>query len=73
VPGGRQELPRQGPSALPLRLLAPILVAGTAGIFVTGVWLARARHRSDQVLLLDKTVFVIWAWYSGSTSWPISQ
>ena len=36
---GRQELLRQRPSALPLRLLAPILVAGTAGIFVTGVWL----------------------------------
>ena len=39
MPGGGRNYRAKGHPLLPLRLLAPILVAGTAGIFVTGVWL----------------------------------
>ncbi len=51
----------KGPPALPLRLLAPLLVASTIGIFITGVWLLVLGHRSDQVLLLHKASFIVWA------------
>src|SRR4051794_38318187 len=40
----------KGPPALPLRVLAPVFVATTAGVFVTGVWLLLLGHRSDQLL-----------------------
>ncbi|MGH2974558.1 MAG: hypothetical protein ACRDLL_06800 [Solirubrobacterales bacterium] len=50
----------KGPPPLPLRLLAPVLVAATAGVFVTGVLLLLLGHRSDQLLLLHKITFVIW-------------
>ena len=50
----------KGPPLLPLRLLAPVLVATTIGIFVTGVWLMLLGHRSDQVLLIHKVSFIVW-------------
>jgi hypothetical protein len=51
----------KGPPALPMRLLAPVLAATTVGIFITGVWLLALGHKSDQVLLLHKASFIIWA------------
>jgi hypothetical protein len=51
----------KGPPALPLRLLAPVLVASTIGIFVTGVWLLLLGHKSDQVLVLHQASFAVWA------------
>jgi hypothetical protein len=50
----------KGPPPLALRLLAPLLVATTLGVFVTGVWLLLLGHRSDQLLLLHKITFIIW-------------
>jgi hypothetical protein len=51
----------KGPPQLVLRALAPVLVAATAMIFVTGVWLLILGHRSDQVLMLHKVGFIVWS------------
>ena len=48
------------PPLLPLRLLAPVLVATTLGIFVTGVLLLLAGHKSDTLLLIHKVSFIVW-------------
>lgn len=58
--GGAREYQEKGPPALPMRLLAPILVAMTIGVFATGIWLLALEHKSDQVLLLHKVTFIIW-------------
>lgn len=50
----------KGPPALPMRLLAPVLVAMTIGVFATGIWLLALQHKSDQVLLLHKVTFIVW-------------
>jgi hypothetical protein len=50
----------KGPPPLPLRMLAPVLVATTVGVFVTGVLLLFAGHKSDTVLLLHKVSFIVW-------------
>jgi hypothetical protein len=50
----------KGPPLLPLRLLAPVLVVTTIGVFVTGVWLMLVGHKSDQLLLLHKVFFIVW-------------
>jgi hypothetical protein len=57
---GARTYREKGPPPLPLRLLAPVLVAATAGVFVTGIWLLLIGHRSDQLLLVHKIAFVIW-------------
>ena len=51
----------KGPPQLGLRALAPLLVATTVMIFVTGVWLLILGHRSDQVLMLHKVAFIVWS------------
>lgn len=51
----------KGPPLLPLRLLAPVLVAATLGVFVTGVVLLVDGHKSNTLLLLHKASFVVWA------------
>lgn len=58
--GGTRAYREEGPPALPMRLLAPILVAMTIGVFATGIWLLALEHKSDQVLLLHKVTFIIW-------------
>jgi hypothetical protein len=50
----------KGPPLLPLRLLAPILVAATIGVFVTGVALLIDGHKSDTLMLLHKASFIVW-------------
>jgi hypothetical protein len=50
----------KGPPALPMRLLAPALVATTLGVFVTGVLLLLAGHKSDTLLLVHKVSFIVW-------------
>jgi hypothetical protein len=50
----------KGPPLLPLRLLAPILVAATFGVFVTGVALLIDGHKSDTLMLLHKASFIVW-------------
>jgi hypothetical protein len=56
----------KGPPLLALRVLAPILVASTAMIFATGVWLMLLGHRSDQVLMLHKVAFFVWGGVFGA-------
>jgi hypothetical protein len=48
-----------GPPVLPLRLMAPVLVASTIAVFLTGVLLLAAGHRSDTLLLLHKVSFIV--------------
>ena len=51
----------KGPPQLALRALAPLLVATTVMIFVTGVWLLLLGHHSDLVLMLHKVAFIVWS------------
>jgi hypothetical protein len=50
----------KGPPPLPLRLLAPVLVAMTVVIFATGVGLLLLGHKSDVLLELHKVSFIVW-------------
>jgi hypothetical protein len=50
----------KGPPALPLRILAPILIAATLSVFATGVALLILGHRSDRLMLLHKASFFVW-------------
>jgi hypothetical protein len=50
----------KGPPVLPLRLLAPVLVVSTIAVFVTGVLLLAAGHKSRSVLQLHKLSFIVW-------------
>jgi hypothetical protein len=50
----------KGPPQLPLRLLAPVLVAATTVVFVTGVLLLAAGHKSDTLLEIHKVSFIVW-------------
>ncbi|HMA27040.1 MAG: hypothetical protein ACM33U_02905 [Solirubrobacterales bacterium] len=55
----------KGPPALPLRMLAPVLVLSTIGIFITGIWLLLLGHKSDQVVFLHQASFAVWAFCFG--------
>lgn len=57
---GTRAYREKGPPVLPLRLLAPLLVAATAGVFATGVVLLLLGHRSGFVLTLHKATFIVW-------------
>jgi hypothetical protein len=50
----------KGPPLLPLRLLAPVLVAATLGVFATGVALLVDGHKSSTLLFFHKASFVLW-------------
>ena len=50
----------KGPPLLPLRLLAPVLVAATIGVFATGVALLLVGEKSNTLLFLHKASFVVW-------------
>ncbi|HET9591764.1 MAG TPA: hypothetical protein VFP17_02505, partial [Solirubrobacterales bacterium] len=50
----------KGPPLLPLRLLAPVLVAATVGVFATGVALLIDGRKSDTLLFLHQASFVVW-------------
>src|SRR3954447_18674635 len=51
----------KGPPALPLLLLAPLLVAATVGIFASGVAMLVLGHQSDTVMLVHKASFIVWS------------
>ena len=51
----------KGPPRPLLRVLAPVLVATTALIFVSGVWLLLLGHHSDLVLTVHKVSFIVWS------------
>jgi hypothetical protein len=52
---------KKGPPLTWLRLLAPLLVITTIGIFVSGVALLVAGHKSDTLLALHKVSFIVWS------------
>ncbi len=58
--GGAPRYRAKGPPVLTLRLLAPVLVATTVGVFATGVALLLVGHRSDTLLMLHKVSFIVW-------------
>ncbi|MEA2312513.1 MAG: hypothetical protein QOE28_2481 [Solirubrobacteraceae bacterium] len=84
---GSRAYREKGPPALPLRLLAPVLVAATLGVFATGVALLLIGHRSRTVLELHKITFIVWgvffvvhflwhlprAWRAASFHWRASR
>jgi len=58
---GRPEYREKGPPLLPLRLLAPVVVASTMAVFATGVaLLALGPSGRGLVLTLHKASFVVW-------------
>jgi hypothetical protein len=50
----------QGPPALPLRIMAPVLVVATLSILATGVLLFAIGHKSGVLLEVHKVAFVVW-------------
>jgi len=58
--GGSRKYVRRGPPVLPLRLLAPLVVASTLGVFATGVALLVAGPAGGIVLGLHKASFAVW-------------
>jgi hypothetical protein len=57
---GARPYREKGPPLLPLRLLAPVLVASTLAVFASGVALLLIGHRSGWVLLVHKASFIVW-------------
>jgi hypothetical protein len=57
---GSREYRAKGPPLLPLRLLAPVVVASTAAVFATGVALLVVGPGRGIVLGLHKASFVVW-------------
>jgi hypothetical protein len=51
---------KKGPPLIWLRLLAPVLVLTTLGIFVSGIALLLVGHKSDTLLELHKVSFIVW-------------
>jgi hypothetical protein len=51
----------KGPPALPLRLLAPVLVITTVGVLASGVALLLIGHHDDTAMLIHKASFIVWA------------
>jgi hypothetical protein len=50
----------KGPPLLALRLLAPVLIATTLAVFVSGVLLLSAGHKSDTLLMIHQVSFIVW-------------
>jgi hypothetical protein len=57
---GSSDYRRAGPPLLPLRLLAPIVVASTCVLFGTGVALAVLGPRDRGLVGLHKASFIVW-------------
>jgi hypothetical protein len=57
---GARPYREKGPPLLPLRLLAPPLVAATLTVFATGVLLLVAGHKKGALLEVHKVSFIVW-------------
>src|SRR5450432_1842591 len=57
---GDRDYVRAGPPTTALRLLGPIVIVSTAGLFATGVALAAAGPGGGVVLGLHKASFIVW-------------
>ncbi len=55
----------KGPPHFLLRLLAPVLVLATVGVFVTGVVLLAVGHKAGAVLEIHKVSFIVWVMVFG--------
>ena len=62
---GRSEYLEKGPPILPMRMLAPLVVASTAALFASGVALLVLGPRRGLVLGLHKASFVVWLTTTG--------
>jgi len=62
---GRSAYVRRGPPRLPLRLLAPLVVASTIGVFATGVGLLVVGPAGGILVGLHKASFVVWLGSTG--------
>jgi hypothetical protein len=49
----------KGPPLLPLRLMAPVLVASTIAVLASGVLLLAAEHKSGSLLTIHKLSFIV--------------
>jgi hypothetical protein len=49
----------KGPPLLPLRLIAPVLVASTLSVLASGVALLAAGHKSNRALTIHKLSFIV--------------
>jgi hypothetical protein len=49
----------KGPPALPLRALAPVLVASTIAVLASGVLLLAAGHKSSTLVTIHKVSFIV--------------
>jgi hypothetical protein len=49
----------KGPPLLPLRLMAPVLVASTLAVLASGVLLLAVGHKSDAILTVHKLSFIV--------------
>jgi hypothetical protein len=58
--GGSRAYRAKGPPLLPLRLMAPVLVATTIAVLVTGVLLLAAGRKSGTLLEIHKVSFIVW-------------
>jgi hypothetical protein len=56
---GSRPYREQGPPLLPLRLMAPVLVASTIAVLASGVLLLAAGHKSDAALTVHKLSFIV--------------
>jgi len=57
---GAREYTRRGPPLLPLRLMAPLVVASTLAVFATGVALLAVGPQAGFVVGLHKASFIVW-------------
>jgi hypothetical protein len=57
---GAREYRAKGPPLLPLRLLAPVVVASTIAVLATGLALLATGPRSGFLVGLHKASFVVW-------------
>jgi hypothetical protein len=57
---GTPEYVRRGPPLLPLRLMAPLVVAATLAVFATGVALLAVGPAGGFLVGLHKASFVVW-------------
>jgi hypothetical protein len=56
---GSRAYRKKGPPPLPLRLMAPVLVASTIAVLASGVLLLAAGHKSNAVLTVHKVSFIV--------------
>jgi hypothetical protein len=56
---GSRAYRQKGPPLLPLRLMAPVLVASTIAVLASGVLLLAAGHKSSSLLTVHKLSFIV--------------